>query len=88
MDFGTPKAPTSVLLLSAGTNAIYYSQRKALEWIGRDVPVSDARWMGSLLGQLSHQQLFDAFRAGNFPIDAIDSYVSVVESRINELKSL
>ncbi|GAA3768767.1 hypothetical protein [Terriglobus aquaticus] len=88
VDFGTPKAPTSVLLLSAGTNAIYYGKRKALEWIGRDIPVADARWMGSQLSQISHQQLVDAFRAGNFPIEAIDEYVQVVESRIQELKGL
>ena len=88
VDFGTPKAPTSVLLLTAGANASYYRKRKALEWIGRDIPVNDARWMGSLLSQLSHQQLVDAFRAGNFPTEAINDYVSVVESRINELKAL
>lgn len=88
LDFGTPKAPTSVLLLTAGANAGYYNKRKALEWIGQDIPVTDARWMGSLLGQLSHQQIFDAFRAGNFPVQAINEYVSVVESRIAELKAL
>ncbi|WP_419804006.1 hypothetical protein [Terriglobus sp.] len=88
VDFATPSAPTSVLLLSVGTNVGYYTKRKALEWIGRDIPVQDARWMGSILSQLSHQQLFDAFRAGNFPIEAINDYVSVVEDRIQELKSL
>jgi hypothetical protein len=44
--------------------------------------------MGSLLGQLTHAQLVDAFRAGNFPAEDIDSYVSIVESRIAELQKL
>ena len=88
LDFGTPKAPKSVLLLTAGANARYYGKRKALEWIGQDIPVADAQWMGGILGQLTHQQIFDAFRAGNFPIEAINEYVSVVESRIAELKAL
>lgn len=88
VDFGTPAAPTNVLIASFGFSAGQYASRSNLKWIGRDIPVKDARWMGSMLGQLSHQQLFDAFRAGNFPIEAINDYVSVVESRIAELKKL
>ena len=88
VDFATPKAPTSVLLLSGGATAMSYHMRAGLGWIGNDIPVKDARWMGSLLGQLSHRQLVDAFRAGGFPADAIDDYVGVVESRIAELKKL
>jgi hypothetical protein len=59
-----------------------------MEWIGKDVPRQDARWMGSLLRQLSHQQLVDAFRAGHFPPDQIDAYVELIQSRIQELSSL
>jgi hypothetical protein len=41
-----------------------------------------------LLKQLSHEQLVDAFRAGQFPPEEIEKYVGVVESRINELAEL
>ena len=63
VDFGTPAPP--VLLMAA--NAKQYQMRRDLEWIGQEIPISDARWIGSLLKQLSHQQLVDAFRAGSFP---------------------
>jgi hypothetical protein len=62
--------------------------RRDLEWIGRKIPIADARWIGGLLKQLSHQQLVDAFRAGQFPPEDVNEYVSIVESRINELAAL
>ncbi len=88
VDFGTPGAPTAVLLKSAGIMSKDYFQRKGFEWIGQNIPREDARWIGSMLGQLSHQQLEDAFRAGNFPPDSIDQYVSVLQARIAQLKGL
>jgi len=88
VDFATPKAPTGILVASVGLTAKSYAMRSGLDWIGNNVPREDAKWMGSLLGQLSHQQLTDAFRAGNFPADQIEAYVEVVESRIKELQQL
>ena len=88
VDFSTPKAPTGVLLATAGLSAKSYSMRSGLDWIGNNIPRADAKWMGSLLAQLSHKQLQDAFRAGGFPADEVDQYVQVVESRIAELQKL
>jgi hypothetical protein len=88
VDFGTPGAPTGVLLKSAGLMSKDYFRRKGFEWIGENIPREDARWIGSMLGQLSHQQLVDAFRAGNFPPESIDEYVSVLQDRIAQLKGL
>ncbi|MGI4854831.1 MAG: hypothetical protein ACRYF4_12390 [Janthinobacterium lividum] len=88
IDFSTPKRPTGILIASAGTTLKSYAMRSGLDWIGHNIPRQDARWAGSLLSQLTHAQLVDAFRAGNFPADAIDTYVSIVESRIAELKQL
>lgn len=84
IDFGTPAAPAKVLAV----NARQYQMRRDLEWIGKEIPIAHARWIGSLLKQLSHQQLVDAFRAGHFPPDEIDEYVAVVEQRIQELSAL
>ncbi|HVG26878.1 MAG TPA: hypothetical protein VM865_04675, partial [Acidobacteriaceae bacterium] len=86
VDFGTPAPPTGVLIKSMGVMAGDYFRRQGFDWIGHNVPREDARWMGSLLGQLSHEQLTDAFRAGNFPAESIEGYVEVLESRIAELK--
>jgi hypothetical protein len=87
--FGTPKPPTARLIETLGIfGAKDYAHRAGMEWIGKDVPRQDARWIGSLLKQLSHEQLVDAFRAGHFPPDQIDAYVELVESRIKELSTL
>jgi hypothetical protein len=88
VDFATPAAPKAILAESVGFGAISYAERAKLDWIGKNIPRADARWIGSLLGQLTHQQLLDAFRAGDFPPDVIDAYVALVESRIAELKAL
>jgi hypothetical protein len=88
VDFGTPKAPAGILVASVGFTAKQFASRSGLNWIGKNVPREDAKWMGSLLGQLTHEQLTDAFRAGNFPEDQIGAYVEIVESRIAELKKL
>ncbi len=88
VDFETPKAPKALLLESGGAAFKTYSKRASYDWIGNNIPRKDARWMGDLLGQLSHQQLVDAFRAGNFPSSEVEAYVELVEGRIAELKKL
>ena len=87
-DFATPAAPAGMLVKAPLVGAIAYARRSELDWIGHNIPVPDAHWMGTLLGQLSHQQLVDAFRAGNFPPDQIERYVSVLEDRIRELQGI
>jgi hypothetical protein len=88
VDFGTPAPPTGVLIKSVGILAKDYFTRQGYDWIGDNIPRKDARWIGSLLGQLTHQQLMDAFRAGHFTPEETDEYVSIVESRIAQLKGL
>ena len=84
LDFATPAAPS----LIEAPNVKQYQMRRDLEWIGRNIPIADARWIGSLLKQLSHEQLVDAFRAGQFRPDEIKTYVTALESRIHELAAL
>jgi hypothetical protein len=88
VNFGTPKAPTGMLVKTAGMGFPGYKHRAGMVWIGQNIPREHARWIGSLLAKLSHQQLVDAFRAGHFPEDQINEYVALVESRISELKEL
>ncbi|MDX6578066.1 MAG: hypothetical protein QOE96_4019, partial [Blastocatellia bacterium] len=52
------------------------------------VTVDQAKWIGSLLAQLSDQQLQDAFRAANFPPEEIQMLTQAVRDRINQLTSL
>lgn len=88
VDFATPAAPSAMLLQSFGFEAIGYAERQKLDALGKNIPIADARWIGTYLAQLTHQQLVDAFRAGHFTQVEIDAYVSVVEGRIAELKTL
>ncbi|HEX4155840.1 MAG TPA: hypothetical protein VHY48_09515 [Acidobacteriaceae bacterium] len=88
ISFGTPGPPNDLLMESGGMLAPLYVRHLLYDWIGRDIPRADARWIGSLLGQLSHQQLVDAFRAGHFTPKETDEYVTVLEDRIARLKAL
>jgi len=89
VSFGTPKPPTARLIETLAIPELKdYAKRSDMQWIGKDIPRQDARWIGSLLKQLSHQQIVDAFRAGHFPPDQIDAYVDLIESRIQELSAL
>ena len=65
-----------------------WKMREELRWIGRDIPRGDARWMGDLLGRLSHQQIEDAFRAAQYSDQEVARFSQVVEQRIAELRGL
>ena len=54
----------------------------------RGIPVAHARWIGSLLAQLSDEQLRDAFRAANYSEGTRESYVRALRERINQLTEL
>ena len=88
VDFATPAKPVAPLITSFGIRTKEFVERSGYQWIGRNIPLQDARWMASLLGKLSHQQLTDAFRAGGFSDDKVDEFVAIVEARIGELKAL
>ena len=88
VDFATPSRTPSLLLETLGFGIKQYLRRNGMVWIGRGIPRQDARWIGTLLGRLSHQQFVDAFRAGNYPPMEIDQFVKVLEQRIARLKAL
>ncbi|PYS25761.1 MAG: hypothetical protein DMF72_00670 [Acidobacteria bacterium] len=52
------------------------------------VPVEHAAWIGSILGQLSDNQLRDSFRAAGYDRATTERYVRTMRSRINELNRL
>ncbi len=56
--------------------------------VGGHVPRADAKWIGSLLGQLSTRQIEDAFRAGGYPPEKATAFTQVVQARIAELNKL
>ena len=52
------------------------------------ITVADAKWIGSLLSQLTDQQLQDAFRASDFKAEEIEILVPALRDRINQLVNL
>lgn len=88
VSFGTPMLPGGLVLRQGPVLVGEAVRRSGLDWIGHDIPLDDARWIGGLLGQLTHTQLDQAFRAGNFPDAERETFVKIVEDRIAQLKSL
>ena len=66
----------------------YYSRRTRLELVTKDIPRADALWIGNLLGQLSPEQIADAFRAGGYTPEQVAGLSKKVCERIAELKDL
>jgi hypothetical protein len=79
--------PKKLGLLSVAYPPYYFRQRKATNAM-RSVPVSDAVWIGSHLGQLSDNQLRDSFRAAGYDRSTTEGYVRALRNRINELNRL
>ncbi|MGZ6333142.1 MAG: hypothetical protein ACXWP5_11010, partial [Bdellovibrionota bacterium] len=84
VDFGTPSSPTLIETF----NFPMFIHRVDLRWIGRHVPRADAKWLGQVLGQLSEEQIRDAFRAAGYSAAEVNEFASVVQSRIAELNAL
>ena len=66
----------------------YYRSQVKKEKAMRGIPVAHARWIGSMLNQLSDQQLRDAFRAAGYSESVQESYVAALRERINQLSQL
>lgn len=65
-----------------------YSRYLGMDWIGKNIPRSDAKWLGQLLAQLSPGQIRNAFRAAGYSQVEIDGFTQVILARISELNNL
>jgi hypothetical protein len=63
----------------------YYGKNRGLFHY---ITVQDAKWLGSLLAELSERQIRDAFRAANYTPAQINLLTNTVRSRTEELLSL
>ena len=79
-----PSRPTLVETF----NVPVFVKRVDMRWIGRNVPIADAKWMGQLLGRLSPDQIRDAFRAAGYSSQDAGEFAAVVQGRIAELNAL
>ena len=63
-------------------------RRLGLCWLGHHIPLTDVKWMGHLLAQLSPDQIRDAFRSAGYSPQEIEAYAQVLEQRIAQLEKL
>jgi len=66
----------------------YYRGEVKKEAAMRGITVEHARWIGSLLSQLTDEQLRDAFRAASYDEATMEGYVRALRERINQLTRL
>ena len=65
-----------------------YRKRTKIEEITEHIPRADARWVGQLLGQLSEEQIRDAFRSAGYTAEEVEGYTTEIRKRIAELNAL
>lgn len=66
----------------------YYRGEVKKEASMRGIPLAHARWIGSLLSQLTDNQLRDAFNAADYDEETREGYVRTLRERINQLTRL
>jgi hypothetical protein len=87
VEFDYDTRPTKLGVLSV-VYPPYYRGEVKKEKSMRRIPVDHARWIGSLLAQLSDQQLHDAFDAAGYDRNTKAGYVSALRERISQLTRL
>jgi len=84
VDFNVPSRPALIHVFEPAE----FASRVNLEWIGKEIPIADCRWLGQILGRLSPQQIQAAFGAAGFSPKEIGGFSATIESRIAELNKL
>jgi hypothetical protein len=66
----------------------FFFHQLSIRWVGKHIPSRDAKWIASLLSQLTPKQIGDAFRAAGYSPDEVEAYSHAVLERIGELSRL
>ena len=69
-------------------NPGYRKSQEKKERVMRNIPVEDARWIGSQLSRLSDDQLRVAFKAAGYDTATMEGYIKALRERINQLTQL
>ena len=87
VEFDYDTRPTKLGMLSV-VYPPYYRGEVKKEKSMRGIPVDHARWIGSLLSQVTDQQLHNAFDAAGYDSATKNAYVNALRARINQLTRL
>ncbi|PYV73057.1 MAG: hypothetical protein DMG97_12080 [Acidobacteria bacterium] len=86
IDLNFPKCPPLSELFEFEWG--FFFHQLSIRWVGKHIPRRDAKWIGSLLSQLTIKQIGDAFRAAGYSPAEVEAYTQAVLSRIQELNRL
>ncbi len=84
VSFSLPRYPPFLFVF----NLPIYVHQVSMRWVGNKIPREDAKWIGSLLAQLSTAQIESAFRAGGYTTEQASAFAQVLQARIAELNRL
>ena len=84
VDFNFPTHPPFLYVF----NLPFFMGKIRTRWIGRHIPRQDAKWVGSLLSQLTSEQIHDAFRSAGYTTEQVNEYTEALQKRIGELSEL
>lgn len=80
--------PRGMGVFAAIFNPFYYKRQAKKERVMSNIPVENARRMGSLFSKLTDEQLRNAFRAANYDEATMEGFIKVLRARINQLAQL
>jgi len=66
----------------------FFFHQLSIRLVGKHIPRRDAKWIASLLSQLTPKQIGDAFRAAGYSPNDVEAYSQAVLERIGELSRL
>jgi len=84
VNFGVPSRPAMIHVIEEPE----FGSRVKMEWIGKQIPLEDVRWIGSILAKLTPEQIHAAFSAAGYSPEQIVGFSQVVQERIAELNKL
>jgi hypothetical protein len=84
IDFAVPSRPALIHAFAAPE----FKSRVDMEWIGKHIPVEDARWIGAILAKLTPEQIQAAFASAGYSPQEVVGFAAVVEARIADLNKL
>ncbi|NLT65135.1 MAG: hypothetical protein GXX84_00865, partial [Acidobacteria bacterium] len=84
VDFHLRVGPATVDL----AHLIWHSKHRKQHWISKDIPKEDAKWLGRMLGQLSEEQIKDAFRAAGYGAETTQGFTDIIRKKIADLNAL
>jgi len=84
ISFAVPGRPQ----LLAAVAISNFKRRVDMEWIGKDIPIKDAKWIGGIMAKLSREQIQAAFAGAGYSPQQVVGFSKVLEERIAELNKL